>query len=122
MCALSRLSDQVVHAVNGYIPQMTDCDVAWAAGFYEGEGGAYPGVRCVMLRVVQSDREPLERFARIVGCGTIRRTATSALGTRPMFAWQVARRADVDRIVDLFWPWLSPRKRTQVDRARAQAA
>lgn len=91
--------------------------VAWAAGFFEGEGGAYPGRRCVMLRVVQSDREALERFAAVVGCGTVRPIATSALGRRPMFAWQVARRADVARIVAAFWPWLTERKRGQIAEA-----
>jgi hypothetical protein len=92
---------------------------AWAAGFYEGEGsisfklqrgrgpGAGPGARAIGVTVTQKDREPLDMFRAAVGFGAVCR-----LG-RGMYSWNAGKLSDVERLVALFWPYLSTRRRIQ---------
>lgn len=51
---------------------MKNTDIAWAAGFVDGE--AYIGFngRSVSLIIGQRDRNPLDRFVRIFGIGIVR--------------------------------------------------
>jgi hypothetical protein len=46
-------------------------DIAWAAGFYEGEGTCNYATRSQHVVVNQVEREPLEKLQRMFG-GTIR--------------------------------------------------
>jgi hypothetical protein len=101
----------------------TDVEVAWAAGFLEGEGGVYCAKRdvggyIIRLEVTQSDLEVLERFQAIFGVGKIYpRRNLGPLGRRPMWGYMVQRREHVEWIVGHLRPWLSKRKRQQADAA-----
>jgi hypothetical protein len=89
--------------------------IAWAAGFFEGEGGVYVGARTVKLCVVQADREPLERFRAIFGVeGNILSKRPNPPGKKTMYAYYVQRRDQVEVVVEQMWPWLGPRKREQI--------
>ena len=50
---------------------MNKVDVAWAAGFFDGEGHIAMNARCPILIVTQKDRLPLDRFLSIFGLGKI---------------------------------------------------
>lgn len=94
---------------------MQKCDLAWAAGFFDGEG--YIGVRrnCgyeyVSLQITQKDPRPLKRWTRIFGGsvnGPYRRVY-------PLYAVSYG---DVDsrRIIELLFPFLSEPKTEQAHR------
>jgi hypothetical protein len=83
--------------------------IAWAAGFFEGEGGVYVGARTVKLCVVQADREPLERFRAVFGGqGNILSKRPNPPGKKTMYAYYVQRRRQVEVMVEQMWPWLGP--------------
>lgn len=101
---------------------MDRTDLAWAAGFWDGEGSAYltggSGRRTKQpqARINQSSTtgvpEVLIRFQRIVGLGRIRGPQLSE-GREPLYQWTVSSRADVLTTYRALAPWLGPVKRDQ---------
>jgi len=103
-------------------------ELAWAAGFFDGEGHvsviqSTPRPRDTRsyfhpaLVVTQGDPGPLERFrAAVCGIGKVLgpyQTGTRADGTsyRPAWQFRVGSWADTQAVVALLWRWLSAPKR-----------
>jgi hypothetical protein len=98
----------------------TSSEIAWAAGFFEGEGHArcdVQGAARLRLAVRQKYRRPLERFARIVEGGRVH----GPYDHPACYTWQVGGR-DAARIARLLAPYLTPRgyRAEQVARAVGQ--
>lgn len=88
-------------------------ELAWAAGFFDGEGcirlaRGYPN-----LHLGQTDRRPLDRFRAAVGGGNVTGPYDKR-NSRPMFQWTCYTREEVERIVNLLWPYLSEPKRESI--------
>jgi hypothetical protein len=89
----------------------TDTELAWAAGFYEGEGTfvIHDSGRSFNyhLRVTQKQRWPLERLQEMFGGAIYPRRTESAYG----WALQGVPARD---LALRFAPYLSPRRRRQI--------
>lgn len=88
-------------------------ELAWAAGFFDGEGttGFYKNgiYRRLVLAIPQNDPRPLERFhAAVQGLGYInwQRTGTN-------YVWQCQKFADAQAAIALLWAFWSAPKREQ---------
>jgi len=101
-------------------------ELAWAAGFFDGEGCVRTarnarsgfGYRFVRATIGQRDRAVLDRFQAAVGFGKV--TGPFVTQTRngaPMYRWETAARDRVHLLCWSLWPWLSPVKRHQFDAA-----
>jgi hypothetical protein len=102
-------------------------ELAWAAGFFDGEGhiGAgrsslhfdRPKIRpyaIVYLKIGQTDRRPLDRFRDAVGCGAVRGPYKyNRPNNKPIWVWQVGRFERVQATVAMLWRFLSEPKRLQ---------
>ncbi len=107
-----------------------EIELAWAAGFFDGEGtvaaekdpatGRYLGIN---TEIPQSSADGipdvLSRFREIVGVGNILgpyepRSLWSRL---PQYRWRSGALEDVETVADLLDPWLGPVKRTQFEAA-----
>lgn len=94
----------------------TKVDLAWAAGFIEGEGSfsvhkVVKGKPYVYLTVTQVQREPLERLLRMFG-GTIQQWQPKS-NSKLISLWRVyGTRAR--GVAMTLYHWLSPRRRDQV--------
>jgi|SRR5215831_4845536 len=111
---------------------MQSIELAWAAGFYDGEGCT--GVSTLRLRpgkgrsrmvltmeVNQVDERPLQRFAAAVGCGSItRRTAPRNARWQQQSRWRAVGGTAELALVRLL-PYLSEPKREQAERAIERA-
>jgi hypothetical protein len=105
-------------------------ELAWAAGFFDGEGTTFvnrhkikhrnrPGqpvyyINSPAVAVCQVERQPLDRFARIVGG----RVPTGPYkpktkNSRPYYRWDAMGRPSVVRVLTLLWPYMSEPKRAQ---------
>jgi hypothetical protein len=96
---------------------MRATEIAWAAGFFDGEGHIYfhrgQSSSAVRLRVRQREPELLLRFQRAVGgYGRIYREK-SGIYSFECEGWRAYE------IVNALWPYLGSHKRTQYERAIA---
>jgi hypothetical protein len=94
--------------------------LAWAAGFFEGEG-------CIglnhtsgkqrpqlVLSVGQVDPWPMERFVEAVGIGASRYVETRWAPTQQnVYRYRIVSFEKVQAVVAMLWPWLSPRRKQQ---------
>lgn len=92
--------------------------IAWAAGLFEGEGSLgitrRPGKRTPelvygRLTMGMADRDVVERFAAVVGCGKIGSQQVPE-GHKPIHLWACGSTKDVRRVLLMFLPWLGERR------------
>lgn len=89
-------------------------EVAWAAGFYEGEGTIYLSRTSPRMYVTQVNVEPLSRFREVLGVGTVRGPYQQKNpGSQPIYKYTVNGLEKVQAIIAMIWPWLSDRRRAQ---------
>jgi hypothetical protein len=90
-----------------------ETELAWAAGFFDGEGSSYTiKQKYVQLSVSQQDRRPLDRFAKAVGTGNVRGPYTGKARPKPLYFWTSAgTRATF--VMTQLWPFLSDPKKEQ---------
>ena len=98
---------------------MESHDLAWAAGFFDGEGWANRQRRGVNSRINQASLdgfpEVLTKFQRIVGVGRIHGPVI-AEGRQPLYYWDATSRPHLLQVVDRIAPWLCPVKRAEFER------
>jgi hypothetical protein len=92
----------------------TIAEVAWAAGFFEGEGCVTLSETRPMLRVNGTDPETVHFFERVVGVGKVYgpyQPKPDRHGTirKPFWVW-VAYGAAARRAITVLAPWLSQRR------------
>lgn len=101
---------------------MERTELAWAAGFWDGEGSAYlvrgagrvthqPHAR-VNQAGVTGVPEVLVRFERAVGVGRVDGPIIVD-GKEPLYRWEISSRDDVRAVFDALRPWLGTVKRSQ---------
>jgi len=101
-------------------------ELAWAAGFFDGEGwAAKTKPRGLQARINQADPngipEALIRFqAAFGGLGRIG-GPTREPKRKDMYRWIVSSRKDVELLLQLLKPWLGPVKLHQLARATGLA-
>src|SRR5256886_13276820 len=99
---------------------MDNHDLAWAAGFFDGEGWAALQHRGTRARINQAglDGVPdvLLKFQRIVGVGRIDGPLLKE-GKKPLYYWEAPSRSVVARVAELIGPWLCPVKRAAFEGA-----
>jgi len=97
-----------------------DIELAWAAGFFDGEGcirnnTSSSGTRKykhLQIQITQNNREPLDRFQKAIGgYGKIYQHRAG------YFMYSLARLEQVDEILEKLWPYLCSPKRDQANRA-----
>jgi len=103
---------------------MDHTELAWAAGFWDGEGSAYltgardRATRQPQARINQSSTtgvpQVLIRFQRAVGVGRVQGPEIDE-GKEPLYRWVVSSRDEVRTVLLLMRPWLGQVKRTQLE-------
>jgi len=95
-----------------------NAEFAWAAGLFEGEGCLHvnrrpSGKYQVQMVLAMTDRDIVERFAEIMGCGSVQQTPPRAEGQKPLYRWSTYTAADIDALISLLLPWFGERRRTK---------
>jgi hypothetical protein len=110
--------------MNGYEHVTGSEALAWAAGFFDGEGSTcLGGGTYILLTLPQNHLEPLHRFREAIGYDApIYGPYTYSDGRRGGYELRVAGLARVNAALDLLWPWLGTVKREQAERARQEWA
>ena len=94
---------------------VTTTDIAWVAGFLEGEGSFIPRNKGgAQVTACQVQREPLERLAKILGGRVIGRHRTRARNL--IHDWRIS--SDRARgVMSTIYSLMSPRRKRQIRRA-----
>src|SRR3989441_2361541 len=84
-------------------------ELAWAAGFFDGEGWANRTGRGVQARINQADPDGvpavLVKFLRIVGVGRVKGPQIRER-RQPLYYWHATSRSDIARLAQLIGPFL----------------
>lgn len=104
----------------------TESELAWAAGFWDGEGCASGTQKCntfsVFLRTVQHfTPECLHRFQESLGGrGYVRGPYVKPETGNQYWTWTCSRQAEIVEVMDLLFPFLSSPKQDQYERVKAR--
>src|SRR5688572_7692289 len=102
----------------------TSEEIAWAAGFFEGEGcfsshwsqqrktTQHPNPNAT---VVNTDMSMLVRFQEIVGMGTLYGRRRHNPKHQACWTWRVGGSRDVRALYEMLRPWLSERRRARAE-------
>lgn len=82
-------------------------ELAWAAGFFDGEGYTGPGTGTMRMAVTQRKLEPLERFLNAVSLGKIYEVK------RGGWVWIATGQDNVVTALARLWPYLCTPKKNQ---------
>lgn len=95
--------------------EKNELEIAWAAGLFEGEGcilidgktRKYPSLG---LSIAMTDEDVIRRFSRVVGIEKTYPVSSSGPGHKQQYRWKTSKRAEVERILELFIPYFGERR------------
>lgn len=96
------------------VQQPTEVDIAWAAGFLEGEGSFYSGRGSQYVSATQVNAEPLGKMKRLFGGSVYLRGARG--NSQEYFLWRVSGSKARGLMFKLF-PLLSEKRQGQIRKA-----
>jgi hypothetical protein len=97
-------------------------ELAWAAGFYDGEGCTYMNKQRPSMTIAQGTKEPLERFVRAVGFGRIYGPYKYSTNRQPHWVLYINGEKPVVETFEKLKPWLCSIKRRQAEDVIARRA
>jgi hypothetical protein len=97
-------------------------DLAWVAGFFDGEGcisavarkGRAAGRCSLRVSACQVDPELLHRLRSIVGFGNI---SCAASRRNPISVWRTGSFEEAHAFIAMVWHWLSAKRKKEATRA-----
>jgi hypothetical protein len=89
-------------------------DLGWAGGFFDGEGCVFVRLprgktTSITVQVSQRLREPLDRFAKIVGLGGVYKITPTA-SRSPFYVWGVRNAKDIAALTDMLIPFCTVKR------------
>lgn len=106
-------------------------ELAWCAGFFDGEGnvgafnrnkGAGYSQPRLIIQIVQTDLYVLQRFCDAMGVGKVLGPYTPKTeNSSPYWSYKTESFESVQHIITLMWNWLSPQKKADAVSAIGKA-
>lgn len=101
---------------------MTDHDIAWAAGIFEGEGtivlhkrkAPYRAFTC-SLSVSMSDKDVIDKFLEVIGCGSLYYQAPKGPTYKPSWRWHIQDMPGVRKALNKLLPYLMSRRTSKAN-------
>lgn len=90
-----------------------DCELAWAAGLYEGEGCTRFNGTTAVMKLAMVDRDIVEAFHRVVVAGKI--YGPYKRSTQVQHEWVLNGWDRVASLYEQLKPWLGRRRREQAE-------
>lgn len=109
---------QVIGALNLIQSISMDIDIidlAWLAGFLEGEGSFHTSKTYACISAHSCDKDVLDRAASLIGA-TVYTHPGSALSKKSSWQFRLARRNDVKAVCLLVRPFMGDRRTEQIDK------
>ena len=103
---------------------MTDTDIAWCAGLFEGEGSIFiasqirtNGKRYQYARATlkMTDLDVIEKFHQLVGCGiVVKQTKPQSENRKLTYCWQLTTKNELIDLMLKFYPYLGERRKAKI--------
>jgi hypothetical protein len=98
-------------------------NIAWAGGFFEGEGTITARAPCPFVAVGSTDLDVLRRFHNIMGVGGISGPRKPAKPHyKPLYFWSCGGNRRVIAVLAALWPFLGERRQQKAKEAIELAA
>lgn len=94
-------------------------DLAWAAGFLEGEGSFYARDGSAKVSAGQVQKAPLERLHKLFGGHIWLKTAPTSLSSTPIWIWYLSSRRSAAVMMTLY-AFMSPKRKQEIEKALAE--
>jgi hypothetical protein len=92
------------------LKDLTQSEVAWVAGIYEGEGSCWTTKgRAFHIAIVMTDFDVVRRLHLLVGVGTLKEGRHKDPTHKPYLTWSVGSRDGID-FLNTIMPWLGERR------------
>lgn len=90
-------------------------NLAWAAGFFEGEGCIQisKAHRSPRLTLVNTDLPVLKRFLAVIGAGSISPIWRASIDRKPIYEWRLSVLASIYPVLVALYHWLGERRRAK---------
>ena len=88
-------------------------ELAWAAGFFDGEGWVGFSGQQARLKVSQAHPVVIARFIEAIGIGTLYKETRLTVAGKTVWSVRFSSFTIVQHIAGLLWTWLSEVKRNQ---------
>lgn len=88
-------------------------EIAWAAGFLEGEGSFGVNSGCPRVSAGQVQKEPLERLQRMFGGHMWLKEPKSGFGSKPIWIWALNRGSA--GVMMTLYTFMSPKRRGEIE-------
>lgn len=96
---------------------LTDAEIAWMAGLFEGEGCIYvlnQKNNYWYLKVTMCDKDVVDRFYELAGCGNVKEDPPPKKENwSQSYTWLVGDRQNVRRLLLMFLPFLGERRKAR---------
>jgi hypothetical protein len=91
---------------------LTDAEIAWMAGLFDGEGCiSYKHVNCVILKISMTDEDLIKRFHRLADGGNVYFYDKKTY--KRMYVWEAGNHNDCRRLLLTMLPWFGERRKTK---------
>lgn len=107
---------------------MTDIEIAWCAGLFEGEGSIHPVTQkskkrdytYVRMALKMTDLDVVMKFAQLVKVGTVRGTSRNTASRLPKhykkaYTWQLSSYSEIIKLISILYPHLGVRRRAKIN-------
>lgn len=90
--------------------ELTDVQVAYLAGIYEGEGScAITSGRAIRVEIVMTDQDVIHNIRNITGLGSVKSVAPRAEKHKTAYRWSIGSK-DAVLFLEAIYPWLGQRR------------
>lgn len=98
---------------------MSEAEIAWAAGLFEGEGNVALTQSGIQIRLSMCDEDVVRRWGAVVGVGKCYGPYTRKVSPKPHWLWRISSTEEIIALFEAFRPWLGQRRIEQFERTIA---
>lgn len=97
--------------------ELTESQIAWLAGIYEGEGScAITNGRAIRVEIVMTDQDVVDRIHTLTGLGSVHTVPQRTEKHKQAYRWSIGS-VDAINFLQAIMPWLGDRREKRATEA-----
>lgn len=99
---------------------MTEVEIAWLAGLFEGEGYVTINARTLSMGITMTDLDVLQKVQQVTGCGSLLPRRVYSEKHTQTHSWRVSNLPQAQEIARAIYPHMGARRRAKLDEVLAR--